>query len=672
MPSAAQLNSLRIIREALPKITSAYERANASKELGEQVTGIRNATAAVEKNLADASNSSEHLAGADLAAFEAALLDVAAVLPDIASGVLLAVEGFENGDAIDGVAGLMDTCAQLSLVIGTAIGLSIGSMAGGVGSLPGAGAGAFIGSCVGSVFSMISNILSFFAPKTESLAEELKKVLEDQKAEDQMSKIYSVHRAFLVYAMSLNKSCSDIERGIRSPSFNPNVQQKIIAEINFVEGNGITNYWEVVNWLATHQTHHQWPVILDGVCSAYSIVLIAVVRLVCIVNSYETFAAYSKADENKKRQFENLADTAAAKLLTFGEATKINLDDLKKLRPAARDWGILWSVAHDETIHMGLTNPQFNHQGMSAGAVRTSIAVCSKDQTKPYPAYQAYHVAPNAQLWYWRLHFISNNKQFSQDESRYLEKHLTDVFATTGTSTVTNNLIVWELSNKTKIEAFLRDDHGNQIAPFFSENEIVADGNQKVRLDYVRAVHDPYSYGDDDPAGLLARVPFIVYGLCEDGRILVSGRTGRTNRLLPPPISTPKGIGVDQDYVWVFAEKEFACATHASVVRFAGGAQAAWSKSTAIPDSTRALKCLYPSDDGTLVASDADNRVYSATYSVDRRNHTLNVDKWTQLTGYREKSLEKLPVYCWPQFESLLETLETFAGTRLRSRAARA
>src|ERR1700712_3681750 len=46
------------------------------------------------------------------------LIELPLAVPGITSGVLLAIRGFEDGDVLGGVQGLMDTCAALAPVIG--------------------------------------------------------------------------------------------------------------------------------------------------------------------------------------------------------------------------------------------------------------------------------------------------------------------------------------------------------------------------------------------------------------------------------------------------------------------------------------------------------------------------------------------------------------------------
>ena len=87
---------------------------------------------------------------------------------------------------------------------------------------------------------------------------------------------------------------------------------------------------------------------------------------------------------------------------------------------------------------------------------------------------------------------------------------------------------------------------------------------------------------------------------------------------------------------------------------------------------------MYPCDDGTLVITAKDGngpfQAYTAAYEVDlkqniitfvskyvpnpdNKDETISV-KWTAIENWRAFGFEKLPLFCWSQFESLTQTLE--------------
>ena len=210
-----------------------------------------------------------------------------------------------------------------------------------------------------------------------------------------------------------------------------------------------------------------------------------------------------------------------------------------------------------------------------------------------------------------------------------------------------------------------------------------------TNLTSVRAVHDPYVFADDPANAYMKGVKYMVYGGgCAPrsgakappgffNRILVlpnghgHGEGGLEPRFVSTPLDWAKGIAVDQDYLWVFANKDFFCATHASlnsvspvVTGIKPLADVSWTHFQTAPLAGD-LDALYPCEDGTLVVSTGGGaELYSAAYRAKSDRITASDASrplnWTKIGNYRvEGGLEKLPVFCWPQFESLKETLET-------------
>ena len=167
---------------------------------------------------------------------------------------------------------------------------------------------------------------------------------------------------------------------------------------------------------------------------------------------------------------------------------------------------------------------------------------------------------------------------------------------------------------------------------------------------------------------------YIVYAARQSSNQIVvllkgsgSGGGGKTPHFLTLPFEA-SGIAVDQDYVWVFSEKEFGFCTHARAVRHLNRPVQGPSfiRSTKLPSGQK-IDSLYPCDDGTLVISTKDGPVYSGAYRVNLKASAITAYDgksdiaWTKIRDRKtEGGLEKLPVYCWPQFESLTETLEKF------------
>ncbi len=487
------------------------------------------------------------------------LVELPTALPGITAGVLLAINGFKDGDVLSGVQGLMDACASLAPVIFGAIGLSIGAMAGGVGAGPGFQIGALIGMAVGSIFSMISNILGFFAPETESVATQISKLLQDQKADAVYSGIGRVHHSFMMYASTLNDRCRNLkdDLGAAHERFHPAVTAKIIDQMNFVEGNTMTTYWDVMDWLSSpsNQTHPLWPLILDATCNAYTVLLLAVMRLQTIVASDGVLKRYRAAveagDETAKADLRNLWNSAAAKLQVYAVANRINLEELRGLRSASHGHGTLWRFAPG--LEAGLLDPKFSTSGLGGNSPRLSIAVCSKDQALPNPKYHQYAIAGNSHLYYWRVLSGTDDGKpvFRRDhDSGDTGQTVQDVFATPGTDLgKPNHALVYTISDGKKAEGRFFDEQGKQMGNAFFTYGLPADHRYVEALTAVRAVHDPYTYADDRANGALQNIASIVYILGKqkpkptvemDDQFLVL-LNGNEPRELPVPVGGVKG-----------------------------------------------------------------------------------------------------------------------------------
>ena len=665
--------------------------------------------------------------------FVVTLNALATTLPGVASGVLLAVEGFEDGDILGGVQGLMDACASLAPVIGMTIGALAAPETLGASVV----VGALVGTFIGSIFSMISDILGFFAPKTEALATTVRKALEEQRAQDITRDIRRTHYSFLIYALTLNEACkqiADVKGGINNKNFNVAVATRVIDQLNFVEGNTMTTYWNIIDWLSqpNNQNDARWPLILDAACNAYSVLLVAVMRLKCIVTSSALLDRYKKALDNKdaddKRDLEDLWNAATAKLLTYGVSNRLNLDQLSGLTPAVQARGTLWTVS--ENLRAGVLDPISPHD-FGGGLRKVSVTLGWQDQgksdvaSKP-PIYQVYAINRDSRAYY--MSATSRDKPADPVKTgfRDLNLSLTDIFATPGTNLKDDNLkkinyaYVYELSNGTKIEGKYRDENGNEIADskgnktFFSytlpQKYTDLGANELTNtITSVRVVHDPYAYAEDPAnaflnafnySGAMVSVRFIVYGGGCKTKVEATNHPGTFNRILVlpngggwgmgsqqpyvvvPPFDQALGIAVDQDYLWVFSADEIACATHASVVgqisiHSGQPTPIKWITTKDLPDP-KGVESLYPCDDGTLVITAKDGngpfQAYTAAYEVDLKQNIItfvskyvpnpdNKDEtisvtWTAIENWRAFGFEKLPLFCWSQFESLTQTLE--------------
>ena len=120
---------------------------------------------------------------------------IANSLPGIVKGALSASEAFKKGDYITGSAAIMDICASVIPVFA-----KLASAAGPEGAI------------VGALFSVIGQILSFFAPKQPSLEEKIQKMLDHLQSEKEIATIKAVGHAISSYTTSLRTKCMGIHK----------------------------------------------------------------------------------------------------------------------------------------------------------------------------------------------------------------------------------------------------------------------------------------------------------------------------------------------------------------------------------------------------------------------------------------------------------------------------
>lgn len=239
------------------------------------------------------------------------------------------------------------------------------------------------------------------------------------------------------------------------------------------------------------------------------------------------------------------------------------------------------------------------------------------------------------------------------------------------------------------------------------------------RIVNVRVVTHPPTPLSDDPdkdglppgSQLLGGVNHynsIVYGaLVSSPNIFVDH--SNTIYSVPSPWSSYSGIAIDDYYLWVFRPEGFACATHASVVKCTllkssaprwiqyeipgeylfdgfsvlGGSQPySWEHSRdwqqqyaqKLPP-LKGLISLSPCKDGTLTASiykrtirhpekesfeptDSLAPLYTMDYSIDVGAATIKVGPFVRSDNGVGVQVQKMPIPCWPLFESLESDLQ--------------
>jgi hypothetical protein len=120
---------------------------------------------------------------------------IAKSLPTLVKGTYAAIKAFESGDSISGAAAIMDICASILPVF-----TAIASAAGPVGTL------------VGALFSVVGQILSFFAPKQPSMEDKIQKMLNQLQTETQKANAKAFGKSVSSYTSSMRTKCSGIHK----------------------------------------------------------------------------------------------------------------------------------------------------------------------------------------------------------------------------------------------------------------------------------------------------------------------------------------------------------------------------------------------------------------------------------------------------------------------------
>src|SRR4051794_15799340 len=120
---------------------------------------------------------------------------IAKSLPSLVKGTMSAADAFKKGDYISGSAALMDICASVIPVFASLF-----------------DAGGPAGAVVGALFSVIGQILSYFAPKQPSLEDKIQKMLDHMQSESEIQSI----TAFGYSVASYTKTLRDKSAGVHT------------------------------------------------------------------------------------------------------------------------------------------------------------------------------------------------------------------------------------------------------------------------------------------------------------------------------------------------------------------------------------------------------------------------------------------------------------------------
>ena len=197
-------------------------------------------------------------------------------MPNITKGALSAANVFNRGDAINGTAAIMDICAAAAPIIGSLF-----------------AAGGPPGALFGALFSVVGQLLSYFGPKQPSLASEIKKMLLEHEADEQLQTISAVGRSIDVYADKLMTASLTLpgilELPLRTEEDAETFETRLQALNIGLAGDKTRmdtpefNNWSVLEWLRfeNRQDLDKWPRVLSVFCQAYTKLINANVLFSC-------------------------------------------------------------------------------------------------------------------------------------------------------------------------------------------------------------------------------------------------------------------------------------------------------------------------------------------------------------------------------------------------------
>jgi hypothetical protein len=177
-------------------------------------------------------------------------------LPLIVKGTYAATEAFKKGDHVTGSAAIMDICASVIPVFTNLF-----------------SAGGPPGALVGALFSVIGQILSFFAPKQPSLEEKIQKMLDRLKSEEHIEEMTGVGYSISSYATSLRTRCMGSQKMETPVALAGSVS--LTADSKAVTGKGttFTQTAEVGQWLLFESDPTQKPYKIDSIADDTSLTL---------------------------------------------------------------------------------------------------------------------------------------------------------------------------------------------------------------------------------------------------------------------------------------------------------------------------------------------------------------------------------------------------------------
>ncbi|GAA3633123.1 hypothetical protein [Microlunatus ginsengisoli] len=587
---------------------------------------------------------------------------IAKAAPAITKSVISAIKAFSKGDAINGVAEIMDICASMAPLISTFL-----NAAGPEGAL------------VGAFFSVVGQILRCFGPKEESDLAKFQKMLEELNARTELQGIKAVHDDVLAYAMTLFDQAADLQKLLAQPVRTHDdflrCQRGIgtahyaLAAKSMHDAASSFENWKVLEYLKDAKNHNValWPTVLGVWCKTYSDMLSTMTTITVVVQSDDMAARmhdvdpkFTTLEESDRRDLSNALEDLASLLderrKEYSSCNKIVLPALRVLTGVAQRWGLYGITAKNHALKF-VTGPQnvksgkwndvsdrnYYHQLMLVPDAATVIRDGQVSEDFNFePSYHCFVLKSTSSEYpgssHWVDHLWVHADTGSVDGTSQVLDNFTpaftdiwaegqtdkglDVYAGTAEGTgAPGSVMAWTMPAK--------DDF---TAPLERVNWWP---QTKWAVGTIRAVASPVSAaGDADEAAIPpGGADRLLYASMRDSTDIYVN-TGNQDHYIPGPAGWGPctGLAVDQTFLWLYQPYGFAVVSHASVLSHLKGTRPApgWLTYPRLPDSLLGehlelgdnstniyyqgwpqnfkppllgLISLSPCDDGTLLAA---------------------------------------------------------------------
>ena len=533
-------------------------------------------------------------------------------VPDMTKAAINAAAAFRKGDVITGSASVMDICAAVAPILGSL--LIAGPMLG--------AAGGPVGMLAGALFSMVGQILMMFAPKGDSMLEQIEKLLDKLDQEAELLDIKTVQASITTYSSDVRRQSRALRDMLKRPIATHDdflyFDREIVKMKSLLKADNphnsvkIFTAWRVLEWLKLpeKQDMDRWPEVLGIFCKAYTDLVTSNLMISLVMTSDDmqkrmtevSPAAAGPLTPKDKSDLENglnhLRAYAEAHQDAYAACNRHVLQSLRQLEPVARNRGVFF-VLNGGQVRAGTGKNAISRDKWSAELwnycrrISITLAKEDKDPFNP-PLYPRYH--------FWAL---ENWHPYGTDavwHGRFDSRKLADTSASRGTMVVVDEKLRGGAGDFSDIYAlpapkgekgeYIYCSHGNwaqggdlQLFKLDENNaltEISWRPQTKSQLMQLRLV-TPFLTMEDDP-DKDAMPPLllegsdhynsIVYGALRDtAEIYVDRMNERC--YVPSPAGSYSGIAVDSWFLWVFGPVGCQCASHASIMSYLGKKRAA-------------------------------------------------------------------------------------------------